>query len=138
MHCQWLAHGNLGSCTAYIYIYAVWAVHKGIYHHICMYARHICIYRALKTCMGHIYMFSMLICLFCALCMLNICKCMQINANACSIAHQFLLANGASMGVCAGIVVIYMGIEKNSVDGPACCSAIVASFLLSFRKLKNI
>ena len=36
------------------------------------------------------------------------------------------------MGIMAGIVVVYMGIEKNSMDGPAGCSAIVAS---SFTKL---
>ena len=45
-----------------------------------------------------------------------------------------LFANGACTGVVAGIVIVYTGIEKNSIDGPACCSAIVAFFLLSLRK----
>ena len=42
------------------------------------------------------------------------------------------------MGIIAGIVGAYIGIEKNSVDGPACCSTIASSFILSFRKLINI
>ena len=44
------------------------------------------------------------------------------------ICGHFLLANGACMGVIAGVIVVYMGIEKNSIYGPACCSAIVAFF----------
>ena len=49
-----------------------------------------------------------------------------------------LFANGTYTGIISGVVVIFMGIEKNSMDGPACCSAIVASFLLSFRNLINV
>ena len=33
----------------YIYIYIAWTECKGIYHHICVYAGHICIYGALQT-----------------------------------------------------------------------------------------
>ena len=79
----------------YIYIYvcvcvcAVQAVCKGIYSHICVYAGHICIYKALKTYIQVIYIcFPYLFVCFYALYMLHICKYMQINANACSIAHQ--------------------------------------------------
>ena len=39
-----------------------------------------------------------------------------------------LFANGASAGIVASVCVIYMGIEKNSMDGPACCYAVVAFF----------
>ena len=53
------------------------------------------------------------------------------------VCRQLLFANGAHIGVIAGIIVVYMGIKKNSMDGPAYCSDIVTSFLLSFRK-KNI
>ena len=38
--------------------------------------------------MGYIYIFSSLFVCFYALCMLHICKCMQISANACSIAYK--------------------------------------------------
>ena len=41
------------------------------------------------------------------------------------IYGQFLLTNGACMGTIAG--VIYMGKEKNSMDGLEYCSAIIAS-----------
>ena len=37
------------------------------------------------------------------------------------------MANGACMGAIASIVV-YIGIEKNSMDGPEHCSAIIATF----------
>ena len=51
------------------------------------------------------------------------------------LIYSWLLsfANGACMGVVAGMVV-YMGMEKSSIDGPAYCSAIFAFFLLSFGK----
>ena len=42
------------------------------------------------------------------------------------------------MGAVGGIVVVYTGIEKNFMDDTAHCSAIVAFFLLSFRKYINI
>ena len=49
--------------------------------------------------------------------------------------HFLLFANGSLVGIVSGDVVTYSGIKKNSVDGPGCGCAIVASFLLSFRKL---
>ena len=49
------------------------------------------------------------------------------STNLILIYGQFLLANGTCMGIIAGIVVVYMGIEKSSMDGPALCSAIVLS-----------
>ena len=33
--------------------------------------------------------------------------------------YFLLFANRACMGIITGIVVVYMGIEKNSMDGPA-------------------
>ena len=54
------------------------------------------------------------------------------------ICGWLLFAYRAWMGIIASVIAIYIGIEKNIVDGPACCSAIVAFFLLSFRKLINI
>ena len=55
-------------------------------------------------------------------------------ANLILIYGQFLLfANEAHVGIIAGVVVVYIGIEKNSIDGPAYCFAIIAFFLLSFR-----
>ena len=57
------------------------------------------------------------------------------SANLIQICGWFLFfANGACTGVIAGVIVIYMVIEKNSEDGSACCSAIFAFFLLSFGK----
>ena len=51
------------------------------------------------------------------------------STNLMLICSQFLLfANGACMGIFAGIVVVYTGIEKNSMDDPAPCSTIVAFF----------
>ena len=44
------------------------------------------------------------------------------------ICGQLLFSNDAYVGVVAGIVVVYTGIEKNSVDGPAYCSTIIAFF----------
>ena len=42
------------------------------------------------------------------------------STNLIVICSQFLLANEAHTGVIAGVVVVYMGIEKNSMDGPKC------------------
>ena len=47
--------------------------------------------------------------------------------------HFLLFANRAYVDAIAGVSVVYTGIEKNSVDGPAYCSAIIAFFILSFR-----
>ena len=45
------------------------------------------------------------------------------------ICGQLLFANGACMGIIVGvIVVVYMGMEKSSVDDLAYCSAIIASY----------
>ena len=50
------------------------------------------------------------------------------------ICGQLLFANGACMGIVVGvIVVVYMGMEKNSMDDLAYCSTIIASY---FTKLK--
>ena len=55
------------------------------------------------------------------------------------ICSQFLLfAYGACVAGISGVVVIYSGIEKNSMDSLACYSAIVISFLLGFRILVNV
>ena len=61
------------------------------------------------------------------------------SANLKLICSWFLLANGVCVGVIAS-VVIYKGVEKNSVDCPIYCSAIISSFcfLLGFRELINI
>ena len=42
------------------------------------------------------------------------------------------------MAVVAGVIVVYMGIEKNYIDGSAHCSAIIAFLLLNFSKYRNI
>ena len=56
-------------------------------------------------------------------------------ANLLQICSWFLLfANGARTGIIAGVVVIYMAIKKNSINGLAYCSAIMAYFLLKFKK----
>ena len=61
--------------------------------------------------------------------------CMVLSLNKLSptnlilICSQFLLANGECMGIIAGIVVIYTGIKKNSMDSPEFCSAIIVSFI---------
>ena len=56
------------------------------------------------------------------------------STNLILICGWFLLDNGARMGIIAGIVVIYMAIEKNSVDDLVCCSAIIAFF---YQALEN-
>ena len=48
------------------------------------------------------------------------------------ICYWFLFANGAHTGIMAGVVIVYTGMKKNSMNGPACYSAIIAS---SFTKL---
>ena len=59
------------------------------------------------------------------------------SANLILFCGQFLLANGAHSGVISGIVVVYIGIEKNSLHGPASWFAIVATFFLSLKKKKK-
>ena len=60
------------------------------------------------------------------------------STNLILIFGQLLFAFEACTGVIAGLIVICKGREKNSMDGPACCSTIVFFFLLSFKKLINI
>ena len=54
------------------------------------------------------------------------------STNLILICGQLLFANGACVDVIAGVVLVYMAIEKNSEDGAAFCPTIVAFFLLSF------
>ena len=61
------------------------------------------------------------------------------SANLILICGWFLLfTSGAHIGIVAGIVTVYTGIEENSVDGPTHCSVIFVFFLLSYRNLINI
>ena len=60
------------------------------------------------------------------------CACVVLPLNSFSSASliliygQFLLTNGAWVGFVAGFS--YTGIEKNSMDGPSCYSAVIPSF----------
>ena len=51
------------------------------------------------------------------------------------ICGWLLFANGACTGIVVGIAVVYMGMEQNPMDSPACYSIIIVFYLLSFRKL---
>ena len=53
------------------------------------------------------------------------------------ICGHFLLDNGACMGVVAGVIIIYTGIKKNSVDGLTCCSALPLLFFFKLYKVKK-
>ena len=59
------------------------------------------------------------------------------SANLILICSQLLFANGACMGVIASVVVIYMGMEKNSIDDPIYYFSIITLFVLSFKIIKK-
>ena len=50
------------------------------------------------------------------------------------ICGQFLLANGACMGIVTSIIVVCMGIEENSMHGPAHFLLLFPLFYQAFEK----
>ena len=83
--CAWLFR-VLCCIYVYIYIYSVGCVQGYIlpYIHICRSYMHIW---SLEKKIYGIHLFAMFVCV-CAFCMLNICKWVQIGANACFVAHH--------------------------------------------------
>ena len=51
------------------------------------------------------------------------------SANLIFICGQLLICiNSAHAGVVAGVAVVYTGVEYKRMEGPACCSVIIAFF----------